>query len=293
MSFIDYFLIACFLFFVGSMLGWCIEVLFRRIFTAKKWINPGFLTGPYLPLYGFGVALLFFISLIPVDTGMAWLDAAIIILVMGVAMTLIEYIAGLIFIKGMGIKLWDYSNRWGNVQGVICPLFSFLWLLVCAVFYFVIDAPVIEAVRWFVHHIEFAFVVGIFFGVFFVDLGHSLHISARIRAFAKEHDVVVHYEKLKESLREKREEAKQKVGFVFPFEKLSEFKEQLTARKDAFSVARKKKAKGSASSPQPAAQTESAQQPETAQQTDSAQGSEKRQEESAQGPEERQQADGK
>ena len=120
-------LVLCFLFFVGSCIGWCIEVLFRRVFTAKKWINPGFLTGPYLPLYGFGLAGLYLICLIPVRTGFEWLDALIIILIMGVAMTLIEYVAGLIFIKGMKIKLWDYSNRWGNIQGVICPLFSLFW----------------------------------------------------------------------------------------------------------------------------------------------------------------------
>ncbi len=241
MSFIDAVLVVAFLFFVGSVFGWCLEVLFRRFFTAKKWINPGFLTGPYLPLYGFGVAGLFGISRIPMDTGYAWLDAVLIILIMGVAMTLIEYIAGLIFIKGMKIKLWDYSNRWGNIQGIICPLFSLFWLLVSAFFYFVIDEPVIEAVRWFVHHIEFAFVVGIFFGVFFVDLGHSLHLAARMKKFACEHGIVVHYEKLKETLREKREAAKEKVGFVFPFEKLSEFREQLAAAKDSFTARMGKK----------------------------------------------------
>ncbi len=241
MNWIDVLLVCFFLFFIGSTLGWCLEVLFRRFFSAKKWINPGFLTGPYLPLYGFGVVGLFGISLIPIHTGMDWLDAVLIILIMGAAMTLIEYIAGLIFIKGMGIKLWDYSNRWGNIQGIICPLFSLFWLLVAVFFYFVIDAPVIQAVTWFVHHIEFAFVVGIFFGVFFVDLGHSLNVSARIRKFAKEHDVVVHFEKLKEAVRERMEEHKVKVSFAFPFKSLSEFKEELTERKEKFSVARKKK----------------------------------------------------
>lgn len=241
MNWIDVLLVCFFLFFIGSTLGWCLEVLFRRFFSAKKWINPGFLTGPYLPLYGFGVVGLFGISLIPIHTGMDWLDAVLIILIMGAAMTLIEYIAGLIFIKGMGIKLWDYSNRWGNIQGIICPLFSLFWLLVAVFFHFVIGAPVIQAVTWFVHHIEFAFVVGIFFGVFFVDLGHSLNVSARIRKFAKEHDVVVHFEKLKEAVRERMEEHKVKVSFAFPFKSLSEFKEELTERKEKFSVARKKK----------------------------------------------------
>ena len=217
MQFIDALLVAAFLFFVGSVVGWCIEVLFRRIFTAKKWINPGFLTGPYLPLYGFGVAMLFAISLIPIDTGYYWLDSLIITLIMGVVMTLIEYIAGLIFIKGMKIKLWDYSNRRGNIQGIICPLFSFLWLLVCAFYYFVIDPFVIEAVVWFVHHITFAFFVGIFFGVFFVDLGHSINLSAKITAFAKKHDIVVSFEKLKESIKDRIDKLGEKKHFIFSF----------------------------------------------------------------------------
>lgn len=198
----------CFLFFVGSSIGWCIEVVFRRIFTAKKWINPGFLTGPYLPLYGFGVVGMYLICLIPIDVGYAWADALITIAVIGVAMTLIEYISGLIFIKGMKVKLWDYSNRRGNIQGIICPLFSFFWLLIGALYYFVIDPFIIGWVEWFVSHMWFAFVVGFFFGVFTVDLCHSVNLTVRIRKFADDHQVVVKYEKVKESIRESLDKLK-------------------------------------------------------------------------------------
>ncbi|MDE6059044.1 MAG: hypothetical protein K2G44_03285 [Clostridia bacterium] len=217
MNFLDAFLVATFLFFLGSFLGWCIEVIFRRCFTAKKWINPGFLTGPYLPLYGFGTVGLFAISKIPIHTGYGWLDALLVILIMGAVMTLIEYIAGLIFIKGMKIKLWDYSNRWGNLQGIICPLFSLFWVLVAAFYYFVIDPYVIDSIVWFVNHIEFAFVVGIFFGVFFVDFGHAINLSAKIRAFAKKHNTVIALEKLKAHVKDRTEKTeKKKVSFLFP-----------------------------------------------------------------------------
>ncbi len=227
------FLVAAFLFITGSMLGWVTEVLFRRIFTAKKWINPGFLTGPYLPLYGFGIAGLFAISFLPIFTGYAWLDAIIIIAIMGVTMTLIEYLAGLIFIKGMKIKLWDYSNRWGNIQGIICPLFSFFWLVVSAFYYFVIRLYVIDAVVWFVEHIEFSFVVGLFLGIFLVDLGHSLNISAKIRAFAKNHNIVVHFEKLKETVKDKAETLdKKKASFIFPFKSNRNLNENLASYKE-------------------------------------------------------------
>ena len=228
MKFLDVLLVAAFLFIVGSILGWLTEVLFRRFFSAKKWINPGFLTGPYLPLYGFGLALMFAISLIPIHTGHAWLDALLIILIMGAMMTVIAYIAGLIFIKGMKIKLWDYSNRWGNIQGIICPLFSFLWLLVAAGFYFLMSAPVLEAVMWFVNNIWFSFFVGIVLGIFLVDLGHSLDLSMKIRKFAQEKKIVVHFEHLKESVKEHVENFEAKhASFCFPFKSARKFAEEL------------------------------------------------------------------
>lgn len=211
-------LTAAFLFFMGAVIGWVIEVLFRRFFSAKKWINPGFLTGPYLPLYGFGVAGLFGITQISLQTGSAWGNALAYIALMAVAMTLIEYIAGLIFIKGMKIKLWDYSDRKGNIQGIICPLFSFFWLVVCVFYYFVIDPYVLDAVVWFVNHIAFAFVVGVICGIFLVDLGHSVRLTAKIRAFAKKRGIVVSFEKLKESIKDKLERiGEKKASFLFAF----------------------------------------------------------------------------
>lgn len=60
----------------------------------------------------------------------------LLFVLMALAITLVEYIAGLIFIRGMKIKLWDYSERWGNIQGIICPLFSFFWAILSAIYYF-------------------------------------------------------------------------------------------------------------------------------------------------------------
>ena len=108
------------LFMIGATLGWCLELVYRRFVSSKKWINPGFLNGPYLPLYGFGVCLLYGICSIPMPL---WAQIVFIV----VMMTVIEYIAGLIFIVGMHIKLWDYSKQWGNIQGIICPLYSLFW----------------------------------------------------------------------------------------------------------------------------------------------------------------------
>ena len=52
------FLTLAYLFFIGSTLGWVAELLYRRFLSGanpeRKWINPGFCVGPYVPLYGFG-----------------------------------------------------------------------------------------------------------------------------------------------------------------------------------------------------------------------------------------------
>lgn len=71
-------------------------------------------------MYGLGTLLLYGACFIPLPR---WA----LVLLLFVALTLLEYITGLIFVKGMKIRLWDYSRRWGNIQGIICPLFSLLW----------------------------------------------------------------------------------------------------------------------------------------------------------------------
>ena len=160
---------------------------------------------------------------------------------MGIAMTVIEYITGLIFIKGLRIRLWDYSKQWGNIQGIICPLYSFFWLIVAAIYYFVIDAKVINAVVWFVNNIQFAYVVGVISGIFIVDLCHSIGLGRRIKCFADEHNVVIHLEKLKETIYDKTSELYNKhPGFFFPLKLLSSFKDQLAEIKEKFSTSRKK-----------------------------------------------------
>ena len=96
-----------FIFFIGSMLGWVIELFYRRILH-KKWVNPGFLIGPYLPIYGFGLV---FLSIMYFNFYDKFLNPFIMILLMGLGMTLIELIGGLIGLKN-NVRLWDYRDEW-------------------------------------------------------------------------------------------------------------------------------------------------------------------------------------
>ena len=206
MSFLEVLFTCFFLFAIGSLIGYGIEIVFRRMFTAHRWINPGFLVGPYLPLYGTGLVGLYLLSLIPINTSSDILNHVLMILLMTFVMTFIEYITGLVFIKGMGIKLWDYTNRWGNIQGIICPLFTLFWGLICALFHFVISPEVDKWVIWFIGHPYFNFVIGIIYGIMIVDVFYSFNITRKIKEFAKSNKVIIAMEEFKLHLVLKRDE---------------------------------------------------------------------------------------
>ena len=201
----NFFLKLAFLFCIGSLLGWCIEVLFPRFFSAKKWINPGFLVGPYLPLYGFSLCTLYLLAMLEefIPISFPVLRKLVLFAVMALCVTAIEYVTGLIFIKRLKIKLWDYSDCWGNVDGVICPLFTFFWALLSAAYYFLIHPHILGALEWLAQKLAFSFFIGVFYGVFAIDLVHSTRFLAVIRRFADDKKIVVRYEELKEHISEK------------------------------------------------------------------------------------------
>ena len=55
MAVIDLFLY----FILYSFLGWCCESVYCSVIQ-RKWVNRGFLNGPFCPVYGFGALLVFF-----------------------------------------------------------------------------------------------------------------------------------------------------------------------------------------------------------------------------------------
>ncbi len=226
------FLILMFLFFIGSCLGWVIELLYRHFSPSnktRKWINPGFLNGPYLPIYGFGLVTLYLLAglerLIPVSSPV--LAKLILFLFMAVCMTLIEYVAGVIFIRGMKVKLWDYSNEPLNFQGIICIRFSLYWAALGALYYFLIHPYILRALEWFASNLAFSFVLGMFFGTFIIDFCYSAQLIVKIRRFADENHILVRYEELKKSIRDTVDERREKYKFMFALSGLRTINEHL------------------------------------------------------------------
>lgn len=229
-----------FLFFIGSVLGWVLELLFRNLTQhPEKLVNPGFCTRPYLPIYGFGLCVLYLLaslekySLIPDPF---WNKAGLFA-AMAVGMTLIEYVAGVFSLKFLKVRLWDYSDLWGNIQGIICPLFSFFWAILGAMYYFLIHPYILNGLNWLANNLAFSFFIGMFFGVFVIDVANSAQLVVKLKAFAEDNDVIVRYETLKTHIRQRRKETAQKYHFFRPFrterplsEHLREMQETLETR---------------------------------------------------------------
>ena len=201
-----------------------------------------------MPLYGFGLCTLFLLALVEQKhlIGNPLANKIVTILVMAVAMTVIEYIAGILCLKVFHVRLWDYSMLWGNVQGLICPIFSLAWGLIGAAYDLLVHPYILGALSWLSHNLAFSFFIGCFFGVFAIDVTHSAGIVQKIRAYAKENDVVVIFEAFKEHLEQRRRERKEKYHFFRPFqtdlalsEHLREMYERIEIEKEAAKLRRR------------------------------------------------------
>ena len=239
------FLILAFLFFIGCFLGWGLEVIYRRFSPAnvsRRWINPGFLVGPYLPLYGFGLCLMYLIASLEkrsVIDSPVW-NRVVLFAAMAVCMTVIEYIAGILSLKILKVRLWDYTGEWGNIQGIICPKFSLIWAVLGAAYYFLIHPRILSAIHWLSQNLAFSFVIGFFFGVFIIDVAHSAQLAAKLKAFAEENDVVVRYETLKADIRRHYEKTAQKYHFFRPLHTERPLSEHLKEMRNTFEKRKRK-----------------------------------------------------
>lgn len=215
------FIQTAYLFAMGSMIGWVLEFFYRKFFdpvnVERKWLNPGFLTGPYLPLYGFALLLLFWLRrierFIPIDNDYG--RKAVLFLIMALCITALEYFTGLIFIVRMKIMLWDYTQFWGNIKGIICPMYSFFWLMLSVGYCFVLDPSITRSVEALMSNLQLTFFVGLFYGVFFIDLFISINNMVDIAQFAREHNIIVKIDELRAHIEAFREKTRANEGYFF------------------------------------------------------------------------------
>ncbi len=162
-------------FLIFSVTGWVIELLYRSLILGKV-TNPGFLKGPYLPIYGFGGMFgLFVFSYLEKFTLIGAFAAFVLII------AFLEYFTGFFFFHIFKIRLWDYSNRKFNLHGFICLRFLFYWLILIVFFRYFLFDYFIDLTENFSFPGKSLFLLGLVYGFFIIDIIQSLGLAYRIR----------------------------------------------------------------------------------------------------------------
>ncbi len=162
------------IFMVASFAAWILEFAKNNLFPGhtklinpgffkifgKKFINPGFLTGPYLPIYGFGALSIIWISFLEIN-----LFAKLMLFFF--SNVLIELLSGIILLNFFSMRLWKYNKL--SYRGIICVSYSIYFFIASILFYFYIF-PHYHVILNFIKSgfFPYAIIGGYFF--FFIDL---------------------------------------------------------------------------------------------------------------------------
>lgn len=198
-DFIAFFMIYC-------LIGWAMESLYVS-FEHKKWVNRGFLHGPFLPIYGFG-AIIILISTIPVRN-----HYFLIFLFGMIGATLLEYVTGYVMERIFHVKYWDYSYDFCNLNGYICLGCSLAWGVCSLLLTGLIHNPIEKFVFGFPH--VPLIVIDLVFVVYFIwdvitsaqeafDLKKMILENEEIKRIQKRLDVIAAFaEEDKEKMRKR------------------------------------------------------------------------------------------
>lgn len=101
------------LFIIYSFIGWILEIIYT-FFREKKFVNRGFLMGPYCPIYGIG----FILILLLLNN---YKHNPIVLFVMSMFIcSILEYLTSYVLEKIFKARWWDYTDRKFDINGRIC-----------------------------------------------------------------------------------------------------------------------------------------------------------------------------
>lgn len=101
------------LYYIYSIAGWIMETVSVSI-QKRKFVDRGFLIGPYCPIYGTGVVAITVLLKKYSDDVVATFFMSIIIC------GILEYMTSYFMEKIFKARWWDYTNRKFNINGRVC-----------------------------------------------------------------------------------------------------------------------------------------------------------------------------
>ncbi len=105
------------IFYITSIIGYIYELIITYIYENKLYSH-GFLFGPWLPIYGVGGVIIYFLY--------KYKNNPFKIFILSFFLTgILEYLSGLILLKVFKMRLWDYTGCFLNINGFVCFLSAF------------------------------------------------------------------------------------------------------------------------------------------------------------------------
>lgn len=109
-----------FFFYIYCFCGWIFESCYVSI-RQHKWVNRGFMSAPFLPLYGTGAIMMLIVSApFRNDIVLTYLSGC-------VGATALEYITGVAMEALFKVRYWDYSDQRFQYKGYICLSSTLAW----------------------------------------------------------------------------------------------------------------------------------------------------------------------
>lgn len=130
-----------FLFLFYCLFGWCFESTYVSL-KNRKFVNRGFMRGPFLPIYGSGALMMLIVSR-PVSGSLV-----LTFLAGCVGATVLEYVTGVAMEALFKVRYWDYSDQKFNFQGHICLSSSLAWGGLTILMTRLIHRPVEKFMLW-------------------------------------------------------------------------------------------------------------------------------------------------
>ena len=209
-------------FFIYSFLGWVMETCYVSILD-KKFINRGFVNGPFCTIYGFGALAVYFI-LKPFENNI------LILFIMGIIVpSILEYFTGWLMEVIFKTTWWDYSNYRFNIKGRICLLNSIIWGVLTVALFLVIQPFVNFIISLYPVSVGKPLAI-IAIVTYLIDYGttsyYAMDLKAKLNNMSEIMDEFVSYTQLSR-LYETKEEVIEYLENSKPVEFINEVKEKL------------------------------------------------------------------
>ena len=184
-----------FIFASFSIIGWILELVYRSSIT-RKLVNPGFMSGCVVPLYGMGAIIINLLCILIINSNFEY-KVLLVFLCCFMFLSILEFICGFISLKYFHVRLWDYRKRKLNYKGFVCIEFSIVWGLLGTLYYLIVFPHINPISLSFINSTIGIFSLGIFLGIFLIDLSLSINLLNRLIKYAKEIEEIVNIEKIK------------------------------------------------------------------------------------------------